>query len=175
LVPNRCWYQKLDHFLGLKEIQKIETKITNRNLPYQLWNFTAAFYSVSLLNNLQIASKKHVQAYFDLTLVPNGSRHQNLDLFLGLIDSNISKLTLPIIKFTTTFYSVSRFKILSIAYKGYAKAQLDPTLVPNGCWDQKMHHFLWSVPPSSCSCFWLAFARAQSRGMSQEKERKERG
>ena len=103
LVPNRCWYQKLDHFLGLKDIQKIETKITNRNLPYQLLNFTAAFYSVSLLNNLQIASKKHVQAYFDLTLVPNGSRHQNLDLFLGLIDSNISKLKQQIETYPTNY------------------------------------------------------------------------
>jgi hypothetical protein len=37
----------------------------------------------------------------------------------------------------------------------YKEAHLGPTLVPNGCWDQKIDHFPWSVPPSSRSCFGL--------------------
>jgi hypothetical protein len=50
-----------------------------------------------------------------------------------------------------------RFNTLHIASKRYIDAYYyDPILVPNGCLDQKMDHFPWSIPPTSCS-FWLAF------------------
>ncbi len=74
----------------------------------------------------------------------------------GLITSKSTKLTLPIIKCTTLFYIVSRFNTLRIASKRYIEAYYDPTLVPNGYWDQTLDHFPWSIPPSSRS-FWLAF------------------
>jgi hypothetical protein len=102
------------------------------------------FYSFSCFNTLNIACKRHVDAYSDPTWVTNGCWGQKIDHFLGLINSNNTKLTLPIIIYASIFYSFSWFDTLCIACKRHVEAHYDQTWVPNGCWDQKMDHFLWS-------------------------------
>jgi hypothetical protein len=46
--------------------------------------------------------------------------------------------------------SSTAFSVLAL-YVSPLETHLGPTLVPNGCWDQKIDHFPWSVPPSSRS------------------------
>ena len=67
LVPNGCWDQKLDHFLGL-----INSKITKPTISLQLITFTIHFYIVSRCSTLHIASQVPLGSDSDPTLVPNG-------------------------------------------------------------------------------------------------------
>jgi hypothetical protein len=70
--------------------------------------------------------------------------HQKIDarLKIDLYHHEIHNSRLPIIKCTTLFYSVLRCNTLHITSKRHVDAYLDPTLVPNGCWDQKLDHLL---------------------------------
>ena len=143
----------MDHFLGL-----IKSKMLKLTLP--IIKCTSLFYSVSCFQSLRISSRRHVEAHNDPTLVPNLCWDQKMDHLLGLIKSKMSKLTLPIIKCTSLFYSVSCFNTLLIASKRNIDAYYHPTLDPNGYWDQKIG--LFPLVCSSCSsrsfllAFWLS-------------------
>ena len=102
------------------------------------------FYSFSYFNTFHIAYKRHVDTHSDPTWVPNGCWNQKMDHFLGLINSNNTKLTLPIIIYTSIFYSFLWFNTLCISSKRHIEAHYDLTWVPNKCWNLKMNHFPWS-------------------------------
>ena len=138
LVPNGCWDQKLDHFLGL-----INSKITKPTLTLQLIkSFKTSFYRFYYFNGFRITSQRYAYVYSDPTLVSNGCWVQKLDHFHGLINLLMTKLTRSITTCTICFYSFSCVHSLHNASQQYIEVYSDPTLVPNGCWDQKLDHFL---------------------------------
>ena len=129
LVPNGCWDQKLDHFLGL-----INSKITKPTLTLQLIkSFKTSFYRFYYFNGFRITSQRYAYVYSDPTLVSNGCWVQKLDHFHGLINLLMTKLTRSITTFTIYFYSFSCVYSLHNDSQRYIEVYSDPTLVPNGC------------------------------------------
>jgi hypothetical protein len=133
-------------------------------LTLPIINFTTIFYGVYCFQTWRIASNEHLKALSDPILVANGCCDQKLEHLLCLTNSKVSKLKLnklkiilPIIKLTTIFNSLSRLTTLRIAFERYYGVYLNPTLVPNGCWDQKMDHIPLVHSSLLLAHFWLGF------------------
>jgi hypothetical protein len=85
---------------------------------------------------------------FDFSLYFNlKSSRKNRNFLYSLLNLRTSSTALNVLKICVSHL------------KRDIEAHLGPTLVPNGCWDQKIDHFpYWSVPPSSRSFLVSFFA-----------------
>ena len=79
---------------------------------------TTIYYDYSSLFPLRMASNRHVEPYYDPTLVWNGYWGQNMDHILGLIKSKMSKITLPLVRLRPSSPSFRALTICSTPLRG---------------------------------------------------------
>jgi hypothetical protein len=96
-------------------------KVKNVETYPTIITFTIIFSIVSCFNNLLIASKRHIDAHYDPTSVPNGCWGQKMHHFLGIIKSKMSKLTLPLLRLRPSSPSSRALTICASPLSGICK------------------------------------------------------